>query len=102
MRHVRHLALFLGVIAVPARAQPLPEDPGLQCRRAIAMAEREYRLPAGLLPAIARVESVRPDPVTGAPTPWPWTINAEGAADSSTPRRRRWRRSRRCGRAECG
>ncbi|GGC45089.1 hypothetical protein GCM10011504_24350 [Siccirubricoccus deserti] len=78
MRHVRHLALFLGVIAVPARAQPLPEDPGLQCRRAIAMAEREYRLPAGLLPAIARVESVRPDPVTGAPTPWPWTINAEG------------------------
>jgi hypothetical protein len=78
MRRARHFVLVFGVMVAPAWAQPLPGDPGLQCRQAIASAEREYRLPAGLLPAIARVESARPDPATGAPTPWPWTINAEG------------------------
>src|SRR4051812_40653052 len=78
MRHAWHLALALGILVSPAWAQPRSDDPGLQCRQAIAAAEREYRLPAGLLPAIARVESARQDPVTGAPTPWPWTINAEG------------------------
>jgi hypothetical protein len=31
-----------------------------------------------LLAAIARVESGRRDPATGAVEPWPWTINAEG------------------------
>lgn len=30
------------------------------------------------MPAIARVESGRPDPRTGVVQPWPWTINAEG------------------------
>ena len=55
--------------------QPSPQ--GL-CRAAIASAEREYGLPAGLLAAIGRVESGRRDPATGEQGPWPWTMNAEG------------------------
>lgn len=53
-------------------------DPGQLCRQAILVAEREHRLPAALLHAIARVESGRPDPRTGAGVSWPWTINAQG------------------------
>lgn len=56
-----------------AVADPLP-----LCRAAIAVAEREAGIPAGLLQAIARVESGRRDPETGRFAPWPWTINAEG------------------------
>jgi len=64
-----------------ARAQtflsPTP-SPSTLCRAAIATAEREYGLPAGLLAAIGRVESGRRDPETGERGPWPWTMNAEG------------------------
>jgi soluble lytic murein transglycosylase-like protein len=54
------------------------EAPGLMCRRAIAAAERTQDIPPHLLAAIARVESGRRDPASGAMHPWPWTINAEG------------------------
>lgn len=60
--------------ALPARAQ----DPGQLCRTAIARAEQERGIPTRLLAAIGRVESGRRDPQTGAMTPWPWAINAEG------------------------
>ncbi len=53
-------------------------DPTLQCRGAIARAEQEAQIPAGLLQAIGRVESGRRNPETGTTGPWPWTINAEG------------------------
>ena len=53
-------------------------DPGELCRRAVLGAEREHRLPPALLHAISRVEAGRPDPRSGAPVSWPWTINAEG------------------------
>ena len=53
-------------------------DPGQLCRQAIHAAEREHRLPAALLHAIARVESGRADPRTGAGVSWPWTVNAQG------------------------
>ena len=69
------LGLLSALCAAPAAAEP---DPGALCRRAILAAERDQALPPGLLGAIAQVESGRPDPRTGAPTPWPWTINAEG------------------------
>src|SRR5689334_20638301 len=62
----------------PAAAPPRPEEPGQLCRQAIQGAEREHGLPGGLLHAIARVESGRADPQTGAVAPWPWTVNAEG------------------------
>lgn len=59
-------------IVGPAVAQ------GLLCRMAVAASERANGIPAHLLAAIARVESGRRDPVTGALHPWPWTVNAEG------------------------
>jgi Transglycosylase SLT domain len=62
----------------PLKALPPAPSPGGLCRTAIAAAERSWRLPAGLLPAIGRVESGRPDPQTGGVQSWPWTINAEG------------------------
>jgi hypothetical protein len=67
------LALLLCLLAAPALAEP-----GRLCRAAITAAERAAGLPPNLLTAIARVESGRRDPETGAFHPWPWTINAEG------------------------
>jgi Transglycosylase SLT domain len=81
MRLAAALALSLGLAATTARAerpaQP-PLDPGQMCRQAIQAAEREHRVPAGLLHAIGRVESGRPDPSGRGSSAWPWTINAEG------------------------
>jgi Transglycosylase SLT domain len=54
------------------------EDPGSRCATAIALTEQARGIPRGLLAAIAQVESGRRNPTTGAATPWPWTINAEG------------------------
>jgi len=74
----RLLLLLPGLLqAAPAGALPAPE-PGAACRAAIAVAERERGVPAGLLQAIGRVESGRRDPATGQFAPWPWTTNAEG------------------------
>jgi hypothetical protein len=72
---------LLLVVQLPsfAAARPAaPPSPGEMCRSAIGAAEVAERIPPGLLLAIAMVESGRRDPATGAPTPWPWTINAEG------------------------
>jgi hypothetical protein len=64
----------------PARATPTgTADPGLACRRAIRAAELGGAIPPQLLAAIGRVESGRRDAATGGLSPWPWTINAEGA-----------------------
>ncbi len=83
MRTLRPLALVLFLFALAPRAvtaQGLSEmlDPTHLCRAAVAVAEREAGTPPGLLAAIARVESGKRDPATGAVNPWPWTINAEG------------------------
>ena len=79
------LALILACAVGAARAErPAPAspqasaDPGQLCRRAIELAEREHKVPAGLLHAIAKVESGRPDASGRGVTAWPWTINAEG------------------------
>ncbi len=64
--------------ALAARGAGPATDPPQLCRQAILAAEREHRLPTALLHAIARVESGRPDPRTGAGASWPWTINAQG------------------------
>ena len=73
---MRLLALLL--LLLPGIALAQPSATGL-CRAAIASAEREYGLPAGLLAAIGRVESGRRNPETGETGPYAWTINAEGA-----------------------
>lgn len=54
------------------------QDANLACQTAIRSAELRYRLPAGLLTAIGRVESGRYSPITHDVQPWPWTIQAEG------------------------
>lgn len=51
-----------------------------QCLDAIAAAERKYGTPPGLLATIGRVESGRPVPPNNAMQPWPWAIDADGAA----------------------
>jgi hypothetical protein len=70
---MRKLLTLLLLLAPPAFAEP-----GRLCRAAIQAAERAQNLPPHLLMAIARSESGRRDPETGAFHPWPWTINAEG------------------------
>jgi hypothetical protein len=75
------LALTLCLSARVALATPgalTAFSPGEQCRSAIASAEVAHGVPPQLLAAIGRVESGRRDPATGAWSPWPWTINAEG------------------------
>jgi hypothetical protein len=66
--------------ATQAAANPappaLPEPWGL-CAAAIAAAERHSGLPAGLLGAIAKVETGRRAP-DGSVQPWPWSFNAAG------------------------
>ncbi len=57
-------------------AAPLPPAPS--CLPEIAKAERRYKIPDGLLVAIALTESGRRDEETGIFTPWPWTINSHG------------------------
>lgn len=61
-----------------ARPAPpaLPEPWGL-CAAAIAAAERDSGMPAGLLGAIAKVETGRRAP-DGSVQPWPWSYNAAG------------------------
>ncbi len=48
------------------------------CLVAISDSGERYGLPPGLLPAISRVETGRPLPVTGDRQPWPWAVNADG------------------------
>jgi hypothetical protein len=50
------------------------------CTAAIALAEAKYVTPPNLLSAISRVESGRPIPPGNAAGPWPWAIDADGAA----------------------
>jgi hypothetical protein len=65
-------AILAGGSARPARA----DDSDL-CLDAIAKQEAQYAMPAGLLKAIARVESSG-SPYGDAAKPWPWTLNVGG------------------------
>jgi hypothetical protein len=76
--HRALIALLLLLSAAPPGQATTPADPWTACGRAIAAAERSAGLPAGLLLAIARVESGRARPGGGV-APWPFAINAGGA-----------------------
>lgn len=81
MRYILPIAvLFLALAATPSMAKEaqVSADHTQSCREAAAVAERKYRIPAGLLNAIALVESGRSVPGSKARTAWPWTIHAEG------------------------
>ncbi|MGX9961781.1 lytic transglycosylase domain-containing protein [Roseomonas sp. F4] len=73
----RIVLLLLLILPLFASRAARAEE-GLLCRAAIQAAERAAGIPPHLLTAIARIESGRRDPETGAFHPWPWTINAEG------------------------
>lgn len=78
---LRASALFV-LASLPAPAwgivRPAVAPDGM-CLAAIAAVEPDSGLPAGLLAAIARVESGRQVRGAANQTPWPWTIDVEGA-----------------------
>ena len=77
---VRRLSgLAVAVACWPTLPGRAATPDSLACSAAVAEASRSFSLPNGLLAAIAAVESGRPDPASGQRTPWPWTVNAEGA-----------------------
>jgi hypothetical protein len=76
LRSLATLALLAALLALP-RATRAESGDWTACRQAIAAAEPASGVPAGLLSAIALVETGRRSP-TGAPQPWPWSVNAEG------------------------
>jgi soluble lytic murein transglycosylase-like protein len=76
-------ALAVGLLQGPisVRAAQLGNDngnPSDLCLAAIVAAERHHDIPHGLLPVMAKVESGRPTPSTGALQSWPWTVDADG------------------------
>jgi len=76
-------ALLLPLLAAPFGAQAASTaqdqgDPSGLCLAAIRVAERHYDTPPGLLAVIAKVESGRAAPPSGALQPWPWTVDADG------------------------
>ncbi len=84
------IVLSSAVLAAPAvadsRDQPEPAAPSwaeaqsAQCSDAVGRAEALHGTKPGLLPAIARAESGRPVPPLPGIQPWPWAVNADGAA----------------------
>ena len=52
--------------------------PALDCRRMVGAAERQYRIPAQLLAALALTESGHWDAGQGAFVAWPWSVYAQG------------------------
>ena len=75
------LALGAVFCCSSARAEPSWDaQQAAQCSAAIATAEGAYGTSPGLLLAIAKAESGRPVPPLPGLQPWPWAINADGAA----------------------
>jgi len=75
----RLLVLFCLLCCLPGTGPRGAEPDGSGCAAAAAEAERAHGVPPGLLLAVGRIESGRPDPGTRRVEPWPWTINAAGA-----------------------
>jgi hypothetical protein len=71
----RNSQLSHGDRAVPTQIPGRVNADARSCVIAIAAAETRYGIPAGLLQAIAKVESGRSSPATGELEPWPWSIN---------------------------
>ena len=56
------------------------EQQGVRCMDAVGVAERRHGVLPGLLAAIGKTESGRPVPPLKGLQPWPWAVNADGAA----------------------
>ena len=68
---------------LPVRLSPQAPAPAAkpaieECEAPILAAEKQYKIPTGLLLAISIVETGRPDPRTGEKKAWPWSVNANG------------------------
>ncbi len=66
---------------LPVRLSPQAPaaKPAIQeCEPPILAAEKQYKIPTGLLLAISIVETGRPDQRTGEKKAWPWSVNANG------------------------
>jgi len=63
-----------------ASVQSWAEAQSAQCSMALGMAEARHGTAPGLLSAIAKAESGRPVPPLPGIQPWPWAVNADGAA----------------------
>jgi soluble lytic murein transglycosylase-like protein len=79
-------AFFCALAVIPFTPVVAEESAWTACRRAIATAEPGSGVPAGLLGAIALVESGRSDPRSGRVEPWPWTWNVEGEGHTAPTR----------------
>ncbi len=81
MRHgLPFLAAMLSALASPAAAGlPALSPPPAACTTAGNAAETALGLPANILVSIGMVESGRYDPFSRRVTPWPWTVNIDGA-----------------------
>ena len=78
-------AAFLAASGLPAPAagqdaQSWAEAQSAQCSAAVGGAEARHGTAPGLLSAIAKAESGRPVPPLPGLQPWPWVVNADGAA----------------------
>ncbi len=72
------LVVLLALLCLPLTTRAGSRgSPFTLCEGAATDAESGRRLPIGLLPALAQVESGRPD-AAGTVRPWPWTIDVEG------------------------
>ena len=72
----RAILIAVALVLCASRGALAADQPN--CELAGAEAERDWRLPAGVLGAIGRIESGRYDPASGRVMAWPWTINAAG------------------------
>jgi hypothetical protein len=77
-RRLTVLCLLLASVRPAAASELSTYGTSMLCDQAITAAESIWKMPPGLLGAIAAVESGRADPGTRIIRPWPWTINAEG------------------------
>jgi Transglycosylase SLT domain len=71
------LACLFALLPASIAAAATHLSPFGLCEQAAARAETAQGLPGGLLPALARVESGRPD-AAGVVRPWPWAIDVDG------------------------
>jgi soluble lytic murein transglycosylase-like protein len=84
MQRMAIQAFLFAIALLPVVAVAQPLDPWAMCRPAIEQASTEAGIPAGMMAAIARVESGRPEPLSGRVEPWPWAINAAGEGRYAT------------------
>jgi hypothetical protein len=70
--------LIASAVLAAGSAAPARADDSDLCLDAVAKQEAQYGMPAGLLKAIARVESSG-SPYGDVSKPWPWTLNVGGA-----------------------